>query len=232
MSDHEYWEELAAGYALSALEPEEEQLFTSHLAGCLRCRGVLDDHTFVAAQLGTLASEDVEAPAWDRIRPGVLPTQPVSLDEARARRRAPRWLSAAAGFVLIAGGGIIGWQALGSDESPSAQQVALSACAQQPACHVVHLGGKASLVVSGGQVRVLPSDLAAASADQIYVLWQLPREGSPTMVGALLGTTKGSVGEAHSLPLKYEDTVAFGLSLERADTLPTKPSKVIAVGSA
>ena len=34
---HELYEELAAGYALSALEPEDEQEFLRHLSACARC---------------------------------------------------------------------------------------------------------------------------------------------------------------------------------------------------
>jgi hypothetical protein len=232
MSDHEYWEELAAGYALSALEPEELQVFTAHLAGCLRCRDAVDEHTFVAAQLGTLASDDVDAPAWDSIRTAVLPAPTVSLDEVRARRRAPRWLSAAAGLVLVAGGGLLAWHVEGSGAGRSAQQVALQSCAKQPGCHVVHLDDKASLVVSGDQVRVLPTGLRPPAANLVYVLWQLPRDGKPTSVTVLAHPANGAVGEAHSLALPYAETAAFGLSLERANTVPARPTKVVAVGPA
>ena len=230
MSDHERWEELAAGHALSALEPAEEAEFSEHLAGCDHCQEVLADHTFVAAQLGTLADSS-DAPSWDRIRAGIVSERPVpSLDEARARRRAPRWLSAAAGLVLLAGGAVV-WQAAQSD-SPSAQQAALSSCAAEPGCRVVRLADKATLLVSGSGVRVLPTLLGTPPAGRVYVLWQLPRDGRPTMVASLTETHDGKVGEAHLLALPYEDTAAFGLSLERSDAVPTKPSKVIAVGSA
>ena len=36
--DHERFEELAVGHALSALEPEDEQVFREHLAACTRCQ--------------------------------------------------------------------------------------------------------------------------------------------------------------------------------------------------
>ena len=34
---HERFEELAAGHALGALEPEDEQAFLAHVPACARC---------------------------------------------------------------------------------------------------------------------------------------------------------------------------------------------------
>jgi anti-sigma-K factor RskA len=231
MSEHEYWEELAAGYALNALEPAEEEVFTSHLADCSLCQAVLTDHVLVAAQLGSLVEGRSDTPSWERISTIILPTHPVtSLAEVRHRRRAPHWLAAAAGLALVAAGGTL-WLARSNDER-SPQQVALSSCTSKPSCHVVQLQGKGSLVVASGAARLLASRLPAPPAGQVYVLWQLPRDGSPTVVGTLHETADGTVGESHALPLAYEDTAAFGLSLERSDTVPTRPSKVIALGPA
>lgn len=49
---HEAFEELAVGYALHALEPEDEFSFTQHLAGCRACRDAVDSYT---ATLGEVA---------------------------------------------------------------------------------------------------------------------------------------------------------------------------------
>ena len=35
--EHRSWDELAVGWALHALEPEDEALFAAHLASCARC---------------------------------------------------------------------------------------------------------------------------------------------------------------------------------------------------
>lgn len=48
---HEVYAELAAGYALSALEPEDEQLFVRHLAQCVSCADDLRGHQRALAQL-------------------------------------------------------------------------------------------------------------------------------------------------------------------------------------
>jgi anti-sigma-K factor RskA len=234
---HEHWEELAAGHALSALEPDEEAAFLAHLATCESCAEVLADHALVAAQLGALVDDAEEAPSWERIRAGILPSAPLtapvadvaSLDEARTRRRAPLLLRAAAAAVLVTGAGAV-WLA-SSGSSPDPQQVAVSACSSQPGCHVLSLQGKARLIVSGGTVRLLSSSLQAPSSGQQYVLWQQQRGGEMTLVGSLRATEPGTVGEAHSLALPYEDTAGFGLSVEPAGVVPTRPGTVVAVTS-
>ncbi|MFW3169074.1 anti-sigma factor domain-containing protein [Geodermatophilus sp. CPCC 206100] len=48
---HGVFDELAVGWALHALEPEEETVFASHLPGCARCRGTITEATEVMADL-------------------------------------------------------------------------------------------------------------------------------------------------------------------------------------
>lgn len=48
---HEPFEELVVGFALSALEPEDEQEFLRHLAGCARCERALAQHADTLAHL-------------------------------------------------------------------------------------------------------------------------------------------------------------------------------------
>jgi anti-sigma-K factor RskA len=227
-SEHDRWEELAAGHALNALEPEETEAFTAHLAGCERCRRVLADHDFVASQLGTLVDDQEDAPSWQRIRAGVLPDVPVSLAEERARRRPPRLVAVAASVVLLLAAGVAAL--LLTDRSRSSQEQVLASCAASTSCHVVHLQGKADVVVTEDTVRLLPKALGAPPAGRVFVLWQLPRAGRPTMIGTLGSTDDGSVGEAHRLALPYDSTAAFGVSAEPASVVPTGPTDVVALG--
>ena len=231
MSDHEHWEELAAGHALSALEPAEEAEFVAHLEGCDHCQEVLADHAFVAAQLGTLV-DTVDAPAWDRIRPVAIPAaQPVAevVQLDTRRRRTPFLLGAAAAAVVAVAGTVV---ALSGGSGASTQQQALSACTASASCHVVHLAQAATLLVDDKGARMLPTRMASAPAGKVYVLWQLPRDGRPTMVATLDSTPNGQVGGNHELPLAYDQTAAFAVSLEPASTVPTKPTKVLVVGTA
>ena len=70
---HARFEELAAGYALHALEPEEEHDFLSHLRACARCERAVAVHGETLAHLA-YATNDVEPPATllAGIRAGVL----------------------------------------------------------------------------------------------------------------------------------------------------------------
>lgn len=72
---HEPFEELAAGHALSALEPEDEQVFLQHLEGCARCERDLAVHGATLAHLA-YAPDAAEPPEslLEAIRAGVRPS--------------------------------------------------------------------------------------------------------------------------------------------------------------
>lgn len=132
---HERYEELAAGHALSALEPEDEQVFLQHLGACARCERELAVHNATLAQLA-YAPDDAEPPdsLLASIRAGVLasgrgasfpqqsdaatdstgrrPAVPISLAAARRRRTDSRvrrtsvWTGIAAAAALVLGLGV------------------------------------------------------------------------------------------------------------------------------
>src|SRR6059058_2204250 len=143
VDSHERWDELAAAYALDALEPDEELEFTTHLRGCELCARGLDEHEFVAAQLGSLATgaDDARVPEWSAIRSGVIGVDreaPVSsLAEHRHARRLPRLLGAAAAVLVLAGVGVVTWQATQPSTSPATR--AVTACEHRSGCNVVQL---------------------------------------------------------------------------------------------
>jgi hypothetical protein len=76
--DHELFDELAVGWALHALEPEEETLVAAHLPGCVRCRRTAAE---TAEVMGALATElPPAAPSdvlRDRLRAAVAETEQV-----------------------------------------------------------------------------------------------------------------------------------------------------------
>jgi len=51
--DHARFDELAVGWALRALEPEDESVFVGHLAGCARCAATVAETEEVMAVLAT-----------------------------------------------------------------------------------------------------------------------------------------------------------------------------------
>jgi hypothetical protein len=233
---HQLWEELAAGYALHALEPAEQELFIEHLEGCSTCPANVNDYSLVAAQLGSLTDvEPEEAPSWQDLRAGIV-GQPAAVTSLSSRRhhRAQRILAAAAVVVMVAGG-IAVWQANRGSNHGQPTVAALTACQQQAGCHAITLhtaagASPAAVVVRGEQAAVVPLDLSTAPPGRTYVLWQMPRDGGPIPVSEFRDV--GRQTAATRLPARYSNTAAFAISLESTASQPVKPTRVLALGSA
>ena len=137
--EHRVFDELAVGWALHSLEPEDEAVFAGHLPGCERCAQTVADTTEVMA---TMAADLPRAEPSDRLRerlhaavaeteqlpPGDVPREPVrpaatgfpgyrSVEAPAApvplRRRAPVMALAAAAVAAIVGLGV--WNVFLSD---------------------------------------------------------------------------------------------------------------------
>lgn len=235
--EHTVWDELAAGAALHALEPDEQQLFDLHLETCTRCRRLLDEHDLVAAQLGSLSagSDELRVPAWDRIAPGVLghPAAGDELTARRARRRkgseltgVRRLMAAAAAVVVLAGGGVAAWR-LTSSNGPA------SLCSGVAGCHAIVLRSDADqalvdLVVRGDTATIRPVNMEQPPHGKAYVLWQIGRSHRPWAIGSMAAGSPVT----RSLVLPYSRTAAFAVSLESAGNLPAHPHHLLAVGPA
>ena len=102
-ADHEAFDELAVGWALHALEPEDETAFARHLPDCPRCARTVAETEEVMAALATdlppaEPSEElrsrlcsaVERTEQVRRPPVVAPTLPEEIPAARVRRRSDR----------------------------------------------------------------------------------------------------------------------------------------------
>jgi hypothetical protein len=73
---HETFDELAVGWALHALEPEDEEFFAAHLPTCPRCRRTVSETTDVMGALaGDLAPVDPPERLRDRLRAAVEETE-------------------------------------------------------------------------------------------------------------------------------------------------------------
>lgn len=77
-ADHQHYDELAVGWALHALEPEDEAGFQAHLAGCTRCAGtVADTVEAMAAMAADLPVAEPSPELRDRLRDAVASTEQV-----------------------------------------------------------------------------------------------------------------------------------------------------------
>ena len=241
VGDHDTWETLAAAHALHALEPDDEQRVLDHLNECTRCADSLDSYTLVAAQLGSLAESELDAPpAWERMRVSLnMQQHPVvaALDDRRAQRgRRTRALAAAAAVVALSAGAVATWDLTRAQHGQPAPTVAaLGACDRQPECRVIRLhnpdgANPAAAVIVGNQVSLVPLTMNNAPAGKTYALWQLPRDGGPILVAEF----RDAVQQTASVPLPsgYADTAAFAISEESTAHTPTQPTHVLAVGTA
>lgn len=69
---HDQWDELAVGYALTALEPDEMERFIEHLVSfCPQCQRSVDDTASVGAGLASALPAPIAAPS-DGLRDAVL----------------------------------------------------------------------------------------------------------------------------------------------------------------
>lgn len=237
MTEHTYWDELAAGYALHGLSPEEEVLFTDHLATCDECAASVSDHELVAAQLGSIAHyrEDADAPSWESMRSAIVgtpqdrDTSVVDLSERRRRRyeMSRRTLAAAAAVVVIAGGGVAVWQGASGGGA---------GCSASGGCHAIELdaaGGTraATLQVRGSTVVMDTAAMNAAPAGKVYVLWQLPSDKPATPIKEFTAGSSAGSSVTANLRAPYEDTQGFAVSVESASLPPTIPHNQLASGT-
>ena len=85
-SDHEEFDQLAVGWALHALEPEDEAVFVRHLTGCARCaRTVAETEEVMAAMATDLPLAEPSEGLRSRLRAAVVQTEQVHRPEVAPR---------------------------------------------------------------------------------------------------------------------------------------------------
>ena len=261
MPEHEHFAELAVGYALYALEPEEEQLFLTHLAACAACEQAVAEHAETLSHLAYAAEPADPPPALlEGIREGVRASgreasfgQPVSLDAARQKRadrrerpglrRAATWVGAAAAFALIASLGV--WNtSLQRDRDE--QQVAYGNLAQAVEAlraeggRTVPLAGEGGAVVAVAIVHddtmeLVVDGLAPNDAETTsYVLWAKDRVGSVRPVGVFdVADEDVDVVENIALAADGGDLTRFMVTREDGNVAPERSTRaVLAAGDA
>ena len=252
---HTVFSELAAGHALYALEPEDEQVFLAHLAGCAACERDVAEHRETLAHLAYAADADEPPPSLlEGIRAGVRESgrastyaEPVSLEQARTRRerrrgdaprlrRAATWVGAAAAFALV--GSLAVWNTAlqrDQDERDLDYQALVSQIAEDGA-QTVQLKSESGdevlvvAIVQDGEMSLVVNGLAPNDADATsYVLWGRNEMGGVRAVGSFdVASTEPTA--LHGMRLDDEMT-AFMVTHEDGNTPPpvsTQP--VLAVG--
>lgn len=252
-SDHDAYEELAAGYALDALDPGDASRFERHLAHCARCQAALAAFGDVAASLGEVAPEASPRPELrDRIVLSVLQAPGADIGDIGSRAAHPAGrgspgvtdlvrrhhhsrirLLAAAAVLVVAGvvGGLVATS--GGIGSPPARCTAAAGCNQVTLTSALTHRFAARVIVRGGDVWVRPVALAPNdTARQIYVLWEIGPTKKPVALGSFDVAPRAHQAIAvGGLALPYRDAAAFAVSLEKGRRVPTTPGDVVALGT-
>jgi anti-sigma-K factor RskA len=245
--DHTLFDELAAGYAVHALEPHDELVFLGHLKHCDRCEQALADYGVVTtAVAGVTPAAEPSPELRSRILAAAL-SEGTRRDSNSDTEQLPpviplrghgprRWLgaAAAAAAAVIVAGSV--WAGLGRGAGPA--PAPLAACAQAHQCTEVTLtaahGHKTvgQLIIRNGTVWMLPSGMPADNVSrQIYVLWQITGSHTPLSVGSF-DVRAGAHGPVRigKLAAPYRGTWAFAVSLEHGRSIPAMPSRSVALG--
>lgn len=255
---HLPFDELAVGYALSALEPDEHARFSSHLTACARCERTVAEHRDTLAQLAyAVPAAEPPASLLEGIRaglraesPGRAPApaaEPVVVQDDLAERRRRRLVqvprahlltSAAAVVALLLGLG--GWNAaLQRDNAETGARVESLAAAvqalEEPGTRTVRLASpegevKAVAVMQGEQMSLVLDGLEPNDDDSVYVLWGQTSYGDVRAVGTF-DVQREDLDVRHGMRLEpgVGELTALMVTHEKGRTAPAMTTQDVLV---
>ena len=251
--------ELAAGFVLDALEPEEMAAVREHLATCPEAH---DEMVELAAGLPVLAESVpvVEPPAGlgARIRAAaeadlaaqdVAPPRPVLLAPTPTtpavvpprRTSAGSWalrIAAVLAIALLGGWNLLLQQQLSSAQSYEDSVAAVLEVAGQPGSLTAVLTAEGGVGPSGlgavdgdGVVTLAMQSLPATEGDQVYEAWVIAGDGVPVPLGSF---QVGSAGTAsfEGVGLPTEPGIVLALTLEPGPGATTPTLPIVSAGAA
>jgi anti-sigma-K factor RskA len=257
--EHQPFDELAVGWALHALEPEDEAVFAAHLRNCDRCAetvaGATEAMAAMAADLPQAEPSDAlrlrlhQAVAETEQLPARVPVaEPVpapvrtlgsapSARKGRRRRLLPALVAAAAAAIV----GLGVWNVVLNDDRQELQSTVASQSAVMEALMDPHratlapLGDDGQPVVTvvprGDELEVVAHGLAVNDADSTsYVVWGL-RGGQPIPLGTF--DVKGSQARMQTVGSGLTGLGQYdeyAVSLEPGQEAPSAPTDVVATG--
>jgi anti-sigma-K factor RskA len=202
--------ELAAAYALDALEPDETDAFEQHLSECPRCRAEVQDFRETASLLAH-AGADAPEGLWERIASELhddtgrdapvlrFPSEPAETPRRRLVNRQLRTgvLAAAAVLALVLGANTVALlrqndrlDNLNTQQSiANIRQLAFQA-QSDPASRLARLTSPTGAVIGDAVVRqdgtgYLLATLAKLDDHHSYQLWGLGDRKTPVSLGVL-----------------------------------------------
>ncbi len=254
-------EELAVGWALHALEPEDAEVFARHLAGCARCRQVVEETTDVMASLaGAAASAEPPPALGERLRaevartPQDAPAAPATRTvaapapaPATAPAPAPvpvprrRWTAVLVAAAVAAVVSLGGWTALLVGDRDEAQQAAASQAALVE--QLLRPGPATVVPVAAPDGRTVATLLTRDDGVQLisHGLDSNDRDAETYVLWGLDQGTPKALGafdvtedglQLRTLEVEGADAFpGYGISLEPGRRAPEAPTDVVARGS-
>lgn len=252
-ADHQHYDELAVGWALHALEPEDEAEFAGHLPGCARCAETVAQTTEVMGAMATdLPQAEPPAALRSRLRAAVEATEQVhrpavpapppvlALPAPRdARRRALSLALVAAAVAAVLGLG--SWNlGLRSDRAELAaavagQQDVVDALISPDRVVLDPLGADgrpvATVVPHGDDIEVVTHGLSVNdAASTTYVVWGVGDDGAKPLGTFDVERSQTELRTVGSGLTGLDDFPQYAISLEPGQEAPSTPTEVVATG--
>jgi anti-sigma-K factor RskA len=234
-------DELAAGYALGAVDPHEERGISAHLTSCAEPHAEARDYVAAAAALPSVLDPITPSAALrDRLMSTVartpqdhrLHTAPVAESNSRlpSRPRRPWWQlsplpSALAAAAFAAAIGLGAW-GLTLNSDLRERDAALRAVASADAIYAASgEAGSGWLIQTGDEARFVATELADVPSDRLYELWVIDDEGNAMAAGTFTDTDLTLVNLERGL----EGASVFAVTVEheRVDR-PTSDPVIVA----
>ncbi len=254
---HQQFDELAVGWALHALEPEDEAVFVRHLTGCVRCAETVAETTDVmGAMAADLPQAEPSESLRSRLRAAVEETgqvhRPVVAEAstgptpavagplpAPRRSRALAMALVAAAVAAVLGLGV--WNVtLNADR----QELSTTVAEQRRIMDELLTGGRATIAPLGQDGRSVATVVARADELQVvthglagndvdsttYVVWGMGN-GAPEPLGVFdVEGSQISLQTVGSRRTGLDDFAQYGISIEPGQEAPSAPTEVVATG--
>jgi hypothetical protein len=237
-------DDLAAAYALGAVDSIEEHRISIHLATCSEAHAAARDMIDAAAVLPA-SLEGVEPPASlrDRVlatatrtpqdhRPPVVAVapRPAAPTQPAAWWRLSPFPAALAAVALAAAVGFGAW-GVGRNAELADRDAALRAIASADAIHPANgEAGSGWVIESGDQALFMAEDLADLGSGELYEFWLIDAEGNAVAAGTLTDT-EGVALVTLERDLEGVTTFAVTVETERVEQSANDPVIVSAIGA-
>ena len=229
--NHSEYEQLAAGYVLGALEPDDEHVFQRHLGGCSECEANVRDLEEVVGTLAYAAPpvdppETLRASIQREIRPERRRVQPRPDRPRRWASPLVARLAAAAAIVAVATLSV--WNLNLRDENAGYRD---RVTALEQATRLLNEPNTAKIALEGSAAEAQATVLASSPQDRgvlvvenlpplqrgkVYELWGIPDRGTGRAQKALVFTVplRRQGVQTHEFQVPIQPGTVFAITEE------------------